>query len=267
LAQSYRHLDSARVIDTIAALEQRIRERFPSSGLSKVCADLLTLARENSARAERIARRNLPLRIGVFALLLVGAGALLWIIGLIKNIPTNADNVYSLLQGIEAAANLTVLVGAALFFLVRSEERMKRKRALMALHELRSIVHVIDMHQLTKDPSAVISIGGSTHSSPARALSRFELSRYLDYCSEMVSLTSKLAVLFAQSLPDPIVTDAVSDIERIAAGLSQKIWQKIMILESLGPEPGAKAAAAAAVPAPAAVAAPASPKATTPTGT
>jgi hypothetical protein len=29
----------------------------------------------------------------------------------------------------------------------------------------------------------------------------------------------------------------VSDIERIAAGLSQKIWQKIMILEALGPEP------------------------------
>jgi hypothetical protein len=26
----------------------------------------------------------------------------------------------------------------------------------------------------------------------------------------------------------------VSDIERIAAGLSQKIWQKIMILETVG---------------------------------
>jgi len=41
-------------------------------------------------------------------------------------------------------------------------------------------------------------------------------------------------VLFAQGFPDAAVTEAVSDIERIAAGLSQKIWQKIIILESQG---------------------------------
>ena len=52
----------------------------------------------------------------------------------------------------------------------------------------------------------------------------------------MLSLTSKVAVLFAQGFPEPTVTEAVSDIERIAAGLSQKIWQKINILEALGPE-------------------------------
>ena len=49
----------------------------------------------------------------------------------------------------------------------------------------------------------------------------------------MVSLTSKVAVLFAQSLPDPVVTEAVSDIERIAAGMSQKVWQKITMLDAL----------------------------------
>ena len=43
-------------------------------------------------------------------------------------------------------------------------------------------------------------------------------------------------MLFAQGFPDPTVTETVSDIERIAAGLSQKIWQKIIILEALGPE-------------------------------
>ena len=81
-----------------------------------------------------------------------------------------------------------------------------------------------------------MSVAGNTPSSPARTLSRFEVTRYLDYCSEMLSLTSKVAVLFAQGFPDPIVTETVSDIERIAAGLAQKIWQKIMILEALGPE-------------------------------
>jgi len=97
-------------------------------------------------------------------------------------------------------------------------------------------VHVIDMHQLTKDPSMGVIVGSDTPSSPRRTLTRFEVTRYLDYCSEMLSLTSKVAVLFAQGFPDPEITEAVSDIERIAAGLSQKIWQKIMILESVGPE-------------------------------
>jgi hypothetical protein len=59
----------------------------------------------------------------------------------------------------------------------------------------------------------------------------------------MLSLTSKVAVLFAQSFPDPTVTEAVSDIERIAAGLSQKIWQKIMILEATAPVDAVAAAA------------------------
>jgi hypothetical protein len=133
----------------------------------------------------------------------------------------------------EALANLVVLMGAAVLFLITIEQRLKRRRALRHLHELRAIVHVIDMHQLTKDPSTVVIVGGKTLSSPARTLEPYELSRYLDYCTEMMSLASKVAVLFAQTFPDAVVTEAVSDIERIASGLSQKIWQKIMILDLL----------------------------------
>jgi hypothetical protein len=82
------------------------------------------------------------------------------------------------------------------------------------------------------------------------------VARYLDYCSEMVSLTSKVAVLFAQGFPDPVIVEVVSDIERVASGLSQKIWQKIMILQSAAPlqpaAPGVQALPAAA-PSPAAI--------------
>ncbi len=241
--KTYRALDPDKVIDTIAALEKRIVERFPGAGLASVCAELLVIARENSARAEGIAQRNLPLRFAVFVLLVAGAAGLAWIGLQFRTVSAAADNVFTALQGLEAAANLIVLIGAAVFFLTRIEERVKRAGALKALHELRSIIHVIDMHQLTKDPSVGVSIGGKTASSPKRALGRFEVARYLDYCSEMLSLTAKVAVLFAQRLPDPIVTEVVSDIERIAAGLSQKIWQKIMILEATAPlEPAAGAA-------------------------
>ncbi len=67
----------------------------------------------------------------------------------------------------------------------------------------------------------------------------------------MLSLTSKVAVLFGQSLDDQAVAEVVSDIERVSAGLSQKIWQKIMLLQELStttdagatvPQDGAKTA-------------------------
>ncbi|MEI9900769.1 MAG: hypothetical protein WDN31_12330 [Hyphomicrobium sp.] len=46
------------------------------------------------------------------------------------------------------------------------------------------------MHQLTKDPSA---FGGpATSSSPQRVMTRYELVRYLSYCSEMLSLAARL---------------------------------------------------------------------------
>lgn len=232
MSTNYRALDPARVIDTIGVLRLRISERFPGAGLASVCGELHTIARENSARAEHISRRNMPLRFGIFLLLVGAVAGLVWIAGLVLTVPRTADNVYSVLQGVEAGANLSVLLGALAFFLFRIEERLKRNAALGALHELRSIVHVIDMHQLTKDPSIAVTVAGKTQSSPIRVLSPFEVTRYLDYCSEMVSLTSKVAVLFAQSFPDPEVTEVVSDIERVAAGLSQKIWQKIMIVQN-----------------------------------
>jgi len=70
-----------------------------------------------------------------------------------------------------------------------------------------------------------------TASSPRRSMPRFELSRYLDYCSELLSLTSKVAALYVQDSQDPVVLDAVNDVETLTTGLSGKIWQKIMILD------------------------------------
>lgn len=76
----------------------------------------------------------------------------------------------------------------------------------------------------------------ATASSPERALTRFELTRYLDYCSELFSLTSKVAALYVQYLNDAVVLNAVNDIETLAASLSNKVWQKIMILDTAVPE-------------------------------
>jgi hypothetical protein len=103
-----------------------------------------------------------------------------------------------LLQATESAVNEVILFALAIFFLLSLETRVKRCRALRALHRLRSIAHIVDMHQLTKDPEHLLSPRMATPSSPKRSFTRFELARYLDYCSELLSLTSKLAALHVQ---------------------------------------------------------------------
>jgi hypothetical protein len=140
------------------------------------------------------------------------------------------SDVFAAIQGVDSGLQVLGVLGAGVFFLVTWEDRMKRRRALRALHELRSVIHVVDMHQLTKDPTFALIGGAPTASSPERALTPWELARYLDYCSEMLSLCSKVAALYAQSMPDAVVTDAVSDLERLTANLSLKIWQKITLL-------------------------------------
>jgi hypothetical protein len=60
-----------------------------------------------------------------------------------------------------------------------------------------------------------------------------ELGRYLDYCSELLSLIGKIAALYSQCLEDPVVLEAVDDVEDLTTELSQKIWQKITLLDTL----------------------------------
>jgi hypothetical protein len=231
---SYRTLDAAKILETLALLEQRIVQRFPASGLSRVCRELVGIGANTQQRAERIATPNVALRIAVYTLIAAGLlGLVTVVVVLVKSKLLQVGNeMFGLFQGIEAAMNITVLTGAGLFFVITLENRIKRRRALQDLHVFRTIAHVIDMHQLTKDPSTLLQQGPQTDASPPRPMSRFELIRYLDYCSEMLALTSKLAALYAQNLPDPVVVDAVNDIEELAANLSRKVWQKITILEA-----------------------------------
>jgi hypothetical protein len=189
------------------------------------------MVRQARVRGLALSRPNLLVRLGVSMLLAVSVAALIYAVSRI-NWSQASDTVFSVFQGVDAVFNMLVLLGAGALFLVTFEARLKRERALADLHELRSIVHVIDMHQLTKDPASTVALGKSTTSSPARMLGPFELARYLDYCSEMLSLCAKAAALYAQYVKDPVVMSAVTEIEQLASNLSSKIWQKIMIVQS-----------------------------------
>ncbi len=117
------------------------------------------------------------------------------------------------------------LVFAMFAFIWSLESRWKRHRALRYLHELRSIIHVIDMHQLTKDPHHLDDGSDPDH------LSGNMLMRYLDYCSELLSLSAKVATLYAESSHDPVVIETVNDLGQITSNLGNKIWQKLNSVE------------------------------------
>jgi hypothetical protein len=129
--------------------------------------------------------------------------------------------------------NLLILLGAGIWFFMTLEQRLKRGRVLEDLHQLRAFAHVVDMHQLTKDPTTILSRGATTASSPKREMSRFQLTRYLEYCAEMLSLIGKLAALYGERTPDTEVLGAVNDVEDLCTSLGRKIWQKITILSAL----------------------------------
>jgi hypothetical protein len=226
---SYRNLASQKIADTLTTLAQRIGERFPGSGLLQVCRELIVMAEQTSERADKIARPNVPLIASVWLLLLLAAGTIVWLLGKATQLEASTE-LTNVMQGVDAGVSLLIVLGGAAFYLSSLESRWRRRAVLKALHEFRSVAHVIDMHQLTKDPSA---LGGPrTSSSPDREMTRFELVRYLSYCSEMLSLASKSAAVYAEKIGDPAVVDAVGDIERLTTNLSQKIWQKITLVEA-----------------------------------
>ena len=226
-------LDPERIIATIVALQHRVDERFPGSGLGRVCATLRAIGETTREQLDWVERPILALRAATWLLAVLVVAGVVAAIGTVVtgNVPGGVNSVFDALQAIETGLQDAVFVGVGLAFLVTVENRVKRRRALRFIRELRALAHIVDMHQLTKDPDRA-GRGTDTKSSPRRTLSPDELGRYLDYSSEILSLTAKIAALYSERFDDAVVLQAVDEIEALTDGLSRKIWQKIMILDA-----------------------------------
>ena len=226
----FRRLDPEKIVDTVRNLHGRIEERFPGSGLGKVIAELLLIAEETLKRTRWIQRPHLPLRAAAGVLSVAIVALLLFLLINIHQFQFN--DFTNSVQALDSSISSVVFVGAAILFLISWENRIKRSRSLKAIHELRALAHIVDMHQLTKDPESAFR-GKHASANSKRVMTPFELARYLDYCSDAMALISKIAALYVQEFQDPILLDAVDDVEDLTAGFSRKIWQKITILENL----------------------------------
>ncbi|HGY92773.1 MAG TPA: hypothetical protein ENK43_16520, partial [Planctomycetes bacterium] len=217
------------MIGKVHRLSLRIGDRFSGRGLHHTCQDLERVARDTQTTVATIARPNYWIRtVSVLAILVLVAA----VVSIGPAVASGAEG-FTWLTWVEAAvevSNLLIFLSVAIYFLWSLDVRLKRRRAIAALNGLREVAHVIDMHQLDKDPDSVLKTTAPTEHSPKRDLSPGELGRYLDYCSEMLSLVGKLGFLYVAGVSDPEVAREANDLESLCTGLSRKIWQKIMIL-------------------------------------
>ena len=166
----------------------------------------------------------------VVSVTIVVATAVALVITLKEAVTEGLDNGFDWLPLIESTISDIVFAAIAVLFLWAFPERYERKTLLGLLHRLRSLAHVIDMHQLSKDPEQVSPTYTRTPESVSHGLDAEQLHHYLDYCSEMLSLTAKTAALCAEHSSDPVVLSTVSTLETLTTELSNKIWQKISLL-------------------------------------
>jgi hypothetical protein len=229
----YSTINPERLKETQRKLAKRVDERFPASGLSKVAAELVTTVEEAGVRAGQIRRPNWPLRAGIILLALVALGVILRLAHSVK-LNTDMQDAEKVLTIFGVGWQDCFFLGAAVIFLVTLEIRMKRSRALAALHELRAMAHVVEMHQISKDPEGLLAaLGRGADMSDQTTKTPEELNRYLNYCNELLSIISKIAALYVQDFPDAPTVAAADQLENLCSGVSQRIWQKIMVLDQL----------------------------------
>ena len=160
-------LNTDSVLTTVRKLKERIKDRFPESGLLAQAKELERIGERARERIAWISRPNWLLRIFAFSIIALLVGAVVLIVVAARPGFDASWDLERVIELMEAAINDLVLIGLAIFFLLSIEVRVKRRRALNALHELRSMAHVIDMHQLTKDPDRLLGNRHDTSHSPS----------------------------------------------------------------------------------------------------
>ncbi|CAN5875297.1 hypothetical protein BH10ACT9_BH10ACT9_51240 [soil metagenome] len=217
---------------TVAQLERRIFARFGERGLTKASRDLGQLVArvrdEASQSRHRLRRTTVTARIA--SVVIVAATLVALAFGLRTAVLHGLAHTSDWVPLVESVINDLVFAAIAVVFLWAFPERLERRSLLRLLHRLRSLAHVIDMHQLSKDPEQANPTYTATAQSVMHGLDADQLHHYLNYCSEMLSLTAKTAALCAEHSTDSVVLQTVSTIETLTTELSNKIWQKISLL-------------------------------------
>lgn len=228
------HLDASSVRATVVRLDQRIGARFPTRNLRVLPGQLIQVIDHLQQRQATWRSRRRALELACRLLIALTVVGLL--VGLVliatQTTPSDEPQGWAWLSVFESLVNDVVFAGIAVYFLWALPERLQRRGDLATLQRLRSLAHVIDMHQLTKDPERLRDDFHSTAQTVPLGLTAIELANYLDYCSELLSMVGKTAALFGEDTEDRITLSTITGIEDLTNQLSGKIWTKIGLLPS-----------------------------------
>ena len=146
-----------------------------------------------------------------------------WVFGISWVTSTHAGSLVrspSFSDATDAGFNLLVVLAGALWFLVTIEARLRRKKALDCLEELREFIHVIDVTQLYYTPDLYNADPASSHSS-------LNLDyNYLLFCTQMLGVISNLAPLYIRGAAGDSILRAVSEVEMLAIAIIAKQLSK-----------------------------------------
>jgi hypothetical protein len=229
-------IKATEIIETLRELYDRIGLRFPGKNLYNLAEELLAVAKKAERRAEQIRAPHWPLRILV-AVLLLGGLALAVQIGSLARWRDDLRDATVLMQFVQAAIGVSAFLLGASWGLISLERSRKRVLAMRALHELRALAHVVDMHHVDYDPEGLLRWmqrpGAGTKAAKEGIDTPFHLNRYLNYCDSLLVIIAKIAALYVQDFQDAPTVSAVDDIEDLCAGLSNRIWHKLRLLDRL----------------------------------
>ena len=147
-------LSAAPVQEMVVQLEHRIAARFPDRGLRGVARDLTLMAGEVADNALETQRRLRSVRVAArgLSLVVVVATVAVLAVALRDAVRAGALSTFEWVPLVESIINDLVFAAIAVYFLYALPGRLARERLLTQLHRLRSLAHIVDMHQLTKDP-------------------------------------------------------------------------------------------------------------------
>ncbi|MDR3619310.1 MAG: hypothetical protein P4L85_08165 [Paludisphaera borealis] len=212
-------LDPPRIVETAENLAREIDQRLPGSTLSGLAAELVQIAHCTDERASRARRPIYAVRAASLAAI-VAAASLLGFIGFHVHARWVFGTITEVFEATDAGFNLVAILAGALWFLASFEARIKRRRVLGYIEELREFIHVIDVTQLyfTPDlyrPEAGPPLGG-------RKLDH----TYLLFCTEMLAVIGNLAPLYARGASGDTVLRAVADVDLLANSIALKLQSK-----------------------------------------
>lgn len=211
-------LDSARIVETADYLSRELGTQLPGSSLAGLADALAKIARAPDDQT-RQARKPIYVLRAASAIAIGVAVVALALVARHVHARWEFATITDLFAGLQAGVNLLVLLAGALWFLVSIEARIKRRRTLQSIGELREFLHVIDVTQLYYTPDFY---------SAAPAMGKLKLDHtYLLCCTRMLGLIGNLAALHARGTSADSILRASFELELLANTITAKLQSKV----------------------------------------